>query len=162
MATDSITSLESQESLNMQTKISALEFELETLRNANLKYKEEQAKIIQELELRFSESEKQKHDEVLKHQNLIESLNSQLKAVEEQYNAVKEQLVETKSKVPSENELANIQSAKEELINITTELLLKNKMLKEKTDLTDNLVKQISELKIENESIPILRTQVCL
>lgn len=168
--------------LALKSKISALEFELDTLRQANIKYKQDQAKLVQNLETKITETENSKQEELSQLTNdfrikltafdeakqqeiaklnlVVNSLQAQLHAVEEQLVATQQKLVDMSAKVPTDQYLQEVEVAKRENKEFKRELLLKNKVLLEKTVLIDNLHEEISKLKIENETIPILRTQV--
>lgn len=181
-ATTGTASKSSDDLLALKSKISALEFELDTLRQANIKYKQDQAKLVQNLETKITETENSKQEELANLTNdfrikltaydeakqqeiaklnlVVNSLQAQLHTVEEQLVATQQKLVDMSAKVPSDQYLQEAEAAKRENKEFARELLLKNKVLLEKTVLIDNLHEEISKLKIENETIPILKTQV--
>ncbi|GLV40567.1 hypothetical protein CBL_04368 [Carabus blaptoides fortunei] len=172
----------SDDLLGLKSKISALEFELDTLRQANIKYKQDQAKLVQDLEIKITQTENSKQEEIAKLTHdckiklaayedakkqditklnlVVDSLKAQLHTVEEQLVVTQQKLVDVSAKMPSDQDLREAETNKRQNKEFATELLLKNKVLLEKTELIDNLHEEVCKLKIENETIPILKTQV--
>lgn len=156
----SLKSFTDTENVNLKSKISALEFELGTLREGYLKKETEQNLKITELETKLANIEKESEMQITRLNRDLSELNIELNATKEKLAVAQNRVVELADKVPTVDQVATIEKMSKEITELSSELEYKNIVLQKKSEEFDNLLEENKKLQEENKCIPIYKTQV--
>lgn len=151
-----------EEKINLKSKIAALEFELDTLRQGYMKNQAEQTTKIDGLQMKLTATEKERDNTFNNLSVQIENLKKELSNAQEKLNVAQKRILELAEKIPTISTLETIEKMNREIVELTADLEYKNKVLAEKSASVEELTKQNKDLETENQNIFIYKTQVRL
>lgn len=155
-----VTSEQETEKINLKSKIAALEFELDTLRQGYVKNQAEQTAKIEELQKNLEDTEKEKFEQIASLTRQIENQKMELTSTQEKLNVAQKRILEMADKIPTVTTLETIDKMNKEMAELSADLDYKNKVLEGKTKILDELTEENKKLASENETIYIYKTQV--